>query len=293
LVSSSSDLLIVRSMSSLSDKALSLSQAIVGKQPRQVVQAVAPRLGVPFHQAVAEQLAQRILRQVGIHLPHRCCPRPVKGAGEGGQHTPQALQFHVEQIVAQVQRGLDQCQLCSRVPQPPHIVGRFEVRPLGQRAAGQAQGQGQAGAQCGDFAGVLSDARGDLAQERPRVGGRQRVQVQRIEAGQRKVLPRGDQQHAALWRDQWGHLPGARHVVHQQQCALPVQQRAVHCAQLRFALGQPYGGLVGADHVGHGLGGGQGRRVGALEVEEELRVGVAGGDLASRPDRFEVKTCQV
>jgi len=45
--------------------------------------------------------------------------------------------------------------------------------------------------------------------------------------------------------------------------------------------------------VGHGLGGGQGLPFGAFEVEEELRVGVAGSDLTSRPDRFQVKTCQV
>ena len=67
----------------------------------------------------------------------------------------------------------------------------------------------------------------------------------------------------------------ARGIVHEQERPLAIQHRMVIPGNLRFIVGELVRGAIGTYDVRHGVGRGQGLLAGALEVEINLRVGIA------------------
>ncbi len=74
-------------------------------------------------------------------------------------------------------------------------------------------------------------------------------------------------------------------VVHEQNGRLVVKHGPVKPAEFRLVLRKLYIGIVCPDHVSHGIADAQGLRTDPLQVEIQLRVRVARGELLSEFQR--------
>ena len=69
--------------------------------------------------------------------------------------------------------------------------------------------------------------RGNTQEQLAGVIGRKRVEVLFYQSGQGEMLSRGHQQKASGRRNKGRHLLGIAGVIHQEQCALSLQHRAI------------------------------------------------------------------
>ncbi len=83
----------MRGVAHLSGAPFLFTQAGVGEEAREVVEAVAGGGLVPFQHAELEQFAERVLRRVRFGLPEGGGGPQVERVGEDGECAPEFLRF--------------------------------------------------------------------------------------------------------------------------------------------------------------------------------------------------------